>query len=524
MPHTDFVHLHCHTQYSLLDSSAKIPDLIRRAVELKFPALAMTDNGGLFGAIEFYSQARKQGIKPIIGMDAYVAPGSRFEKQTHGIREASFRLTLLAKDEAGYRNLLKLSSIGYLEGFYYRPRVDKEVLNQHSEGLIALSGTLKGEIPYHIYSDQMAKATKALEEYIDIFGKENFYLEVMDQGLEPQKKIMEVFNQLEKQYGVKQVATNDVHYIFRQDARAHDALICIGTGSNIDEPNRLRYQGDHYYLKSAQDMKALFRDRPELIRNTIEIADRCNLELDFGKTHLPRFVPPENKAPEDYLSELCQKGLEEKFPEGIPAEYGPRLEYELSVINKMHYTSYFLIVSDFTRYARNTGIPVGPGRGSAAGSLVAFALGITNVDPILHGLIFERFLNPDRVSMPDIDIDFCYERREEVIEYVRKKYGNENVAQIITFGTMAARAVVRDVGRVMAFSYQDVDRLAKLIPAELNITIKQALEKEPKLKESMAKDARVAQLIEISQSLEGIARHASTHAAGVVISDKPLTE
>ena len=524
MPHSDFVHLHCHTQYSLLDSSSKIPDLIRRAVELKFPAMAMTDNGNLFGAIEFYSQAGKQGIKPIIGIDGYIAPGSRFDKQAHGIREASFRLTLLARNEAGYRNLMKLSSAGYLEGFYYRPRIDKEILNAHSEGLIGLSGSLKGEIPYYLFNEQLEKAKKALEEYIDIFGKENFYLEVMDQGLGPQKKITETLLSLGKQHGVKLVATNDVHYIYRKDAHAHDALICIGTGSNLDEANRLRYQGDQYYLRSAEEMKQLFKDLPEALRSTIEIAERCNLELDFSQTHLPRFTPPDKKNLETYLEELCFAGLEKRLGKNVPEHYMERLRYEMSVIQKMKYTSYFLIVSDFTRYARESGIPVGPGRGSAAGSLVAYVLGITDVDPIFHGLIFERFLNPDRVSMPDIDMDFCYERREEVIDYVRRKYGSENVAQIITFGTMAARAVVRDVGRVMGFPYQDVDRLAKLIPAELNITIKQALEKEPKIKEMMAKDSRVEQLIVTSKSLEGLARHCGTHAAGVVIADKPLTE
>ncbi len=524
MPHSDFVHLHCHTKYSLLDASSKIDQLIRRAVELKFPALAMTDHGNLFGAIEFYTQAIKQGIKPIIGLEAYVAPGSRFEKQAHGIKEASFHLTLLARDETGYKNLMKLTSIGYLEGFYYRPRIDKEALKQHHEGLIALSGCLKGEIPYYLCNGQEEQAKRAIEEYIEIFGKKDFFLELTDQGLEPQKGLLKTFPSLAKHYGIKTVATNDAHYIARQDARAHDALICIGTGSALDEPHRMRYQGDNYFLKSAEEMKEIFKDVPEAIQTTLEIAERCNLELEFDKTYLPRFDPPKGKTLEVYAEELCLQNLKDRFKDGIPDDYKSRLRLELSVINKMKYTSYFLIVWDFIRYAKENGIPVGPGRGSAAGSLVAYALGITDIDPIQHGLLFERFLNPDRVSMPDIDIDFCYERREEVIDYVRRKYGTDNVAQIITFGTMAARAVVRDVGRVMGLSYQEVDRLAKLIPAELNITIQSALEREPKLKELATTDARIGQLIETSQALEGLTRHASTHAAGVVISDVPLTE
>ena len=522
MPHTDFVHLHCHTQFSLLSSTAKVEHLLKRAVELKFPALAQTDRGNLFGAIEFYSQAMKKGVKPIIGMDAYVAPGSRFEKQAHGLKEASFQLVLLARNEAGYRNLLKLSSIGYLEGFYYRPRVDKEMLKAHSEGLIALTGGLNGEVPYYVRNDQKDQARRALGEYLDIFGRENFYLEIMDQGLEPQKKITQEFLKISKEVGLKLVATNDVYYIHRQDASAHDALICIGTGTTLEEPNRMRFQGDHYYLKSAQEMKELFKDIPDAIRNTVEVAERCNLELDFSKTHLPHFEPPAGKKQDVYMRELCEAGLKNREP-GAGDNYRERMKYELGVIGKMGYTSYFLIVWDFIRYARENKIPVGPGRGSAAGSLVAYCLGITNLDPIKHGLIFERFLNPDRVSLPDIDIDFCYERRDEVIDYVRRKYGTENVAQIITFGTMAAKAAVRDVGRVMSFSYPDVDRIAKMIPFELNITLDLALEREPKIKELMAAEPRVARLIETSRALEGLARHASTHAAGVVISDAPLT-
>ncbi len=524
MAHSDFVHLHNHTHYSLLNSSSKVVPLVKRAVELKFPALAMTDMGNLFGTVDFYSNAIKSGIKPIIGMDAYIAPGSRFEKQTHGIKEASFRLTLLAKNEKGYRNLMKLTSAGYLEGFYYKPRIDKDILREFSEGLIALTGTLKGEVPYYIWNDQPDEAQRAIKEYIDIFGKKNFFFEVMNHGLETEKKVANAFLKYKKDFDVKLVATNDCHYIYQTDAQAHDALLCIGTGSTIDEEKRIRFEGDSYYLKSAQEMKALFKDMPEAIKSTVEIAERCNLELEFDKMHLPHFEAPKGKTQEQYLEELCVIGLKKHFGSDITDEYKKRLKYELSVIVKMKYTSYFLIVWDFIRYSRENEIPVGPGRGSAAGSLVAYSLGITDIDPIHNGLIFERFLNPDRVSMPDIDIDFCYERREEVIDYVKRKYGTDSVAQIITFGTMAARAAMRDVGRVMGVSYQDVDRLAKLIPAELNITVKQALAKEPKIKEWMAKDGRIEQLVKTSQALEGSARHAGTHAAGVVISDKPLTE
>ncbi len=524
MSHSDFVHLHCHTEFSLLDATCKIHELMTRANELRFPALAMTDNGNLFGAIQFYSQAMKAGIKPIVGMSAYVAPGSRLEKQAHGIKEASFHLTLLATNEQGYRNLMKLTSIGYVEGFYYRPRIDKEILKEFSEGLIGLSGGLKGEIPYYLYHDQPHDARKVLEEYCGIFGKDRFFLEVMDHQIEVQKKVVEGSLKLSKDLKVGLVATNDVHYIRQSEAVAHDALICIGTGARLDEPHRMRYQGDQYYLKSAEEMKQLFKDIPEAIRATVAIAERCNLELDFRKLFLPQFPPPQGKTQAQYFEELCFQNLRERFAGAIPESYDQRLRREIELITTMGYISYFLIVWDFIRFAREKNISVGPGRGSAAGSLVAYALRITDIDPIKYHLYFERFLNPDRVSMPDIDIDFCYERRDEVIDYVKRKYGTQNVAQIITFGTMAARAAVRDVGRVMGLPYAEVDKIAKLIPMELKITLKQALEKEADLKDLVATDPRIAQLIETSQALEGLSRHASIHAAGVVISDVPLTE
>ncbi len=523
MKHSGFVHLHQHSQYSLLDGACKLPELIRRAVELKFPAIALTDHGNMFGAIEFYQEAIKQGVKPIIGVEAHIAPTSRFDKASHGIKDASFHLTILAKNEKGYRNLMKLVTIGYLEGFYYKPRMDKEVLKKYGEGLIGLSGCLEGEVPYYLRNDQMNEALRAIHDYQEIFGKDDFYLEIYDHGIEEQKKVVTKYLELSRELKIPLVATNDVHYIHRSDAEAHDALLCIGTGTTIDEPNRMKYATDQFYLKSAEEMTELFKSVPEAIENTLQIAQRCNLELDFTKTYLPRFDPPPGKTKEQYLYELCEEGIKKKIG-GISPEYKTRLDYEISIIQSMKYVSYFLIVWDFIHYAKEKNIPVGPGRGSAAGSLVAFALGITDIDPIRNGLIFERFLNPERVSMPDIDIDFCYERRDEVIDYVRKKYGQENVAQIITFGTMMARAAVRDVGRVMGLSYQEVDRIAKLIPAELNITLDQALKTEPKLRELAETDPRITKLLETSRALEGLTRHASTHAPGVVRSDVPLTD
>ncbi|MGI6240350.1 MAG: DNA polymerase III subunit alpha [Candidatus Omnitrophica bacterium ADurb.Bin292] len=524
MTRSDFVHLHCHTEFSLLDATCKIQGLMRRATELRFPALAMTDNGNLFAAVQFYSQAMQAGIKPIIGMRAYVAPGSRLEKQAHGIKEASFHLTLLARNEEGFKNLTRLSSIGYTEGFYYRPRIDKGVLKELGGDLIALSGGLKGEIPYYLYHDQIDEAKKVIDEYISIFGKENFFLEVMDHGLDPEKKVIEESRKLAREFKIGLVATNDVHYIHRHEAMAHDALICIGTGAKLDEPHRMRYQGDQYYLKSAEEMKEIFKEIPEAIENTVLIAKRCNIEFDFKKLYLPKFKAPEGKTQDQYFNELCQEQLKERMGGSVPDEYQKRLDMETTLISKMGYISYFLIVWDFIRFSREKSIPVGPGRGSAAGSLVSYALRITDIDPLKYHLYFERFLNPERVSMPDIDIDFCYERRDEVIDYVKRKYGADKVAQIITFGTMKAKAVVRDVGRVMGLAYGEVDAIAKLIPNELGITIEQAIEKEPALKEQIVKDSRVAQLIETSKALEGISRHASIHAAGVVISDVPLTE
>lgn len=523
MEHSSFAHLHQHSEYSLLDGACRIDLLIRRACELRFPAIALTDHGNMFGAIEFYQTAVKQGIKPVLGIEAYIASGSRFEKTAHGIRDASFHLTILVKDEQGYRNLMKLSTLSYLEGFYYKPRMDKEILRKYHGGLLALSGCLKGEVSHYIRNNQREDAVRAIQEYQDIFGKDDFFLEVYDHGLEEQKKVVEVIRELSKELKVPMVATNDVHYIYPTDYEAHDALLCIGTGANISDTDRMRYASNELYLKSAQEMIDRFKHIPGAIENTLAVTQKCNLELDFSKTFLPRFDPPSGKTGMQYLRDLCEEGLRQRLGD-ISPDYRTRLEHELAVIQTMKYVSYFLIVWDFIRHAREKGISVGPGRGSAAGSLVAWGLGITDIDPIRNGLIFERFLNPDRVSMPDIDIDFCYERRDEVIEYVKKKYGQDNVAQIITFGTMMARAVIRDVGRVMGLAYGEVDRIAKLIPADPKMTLEKALGAEPKLKELVDTDVRIAKLVEVSRSLEGLTRHASTHAAGVVISDVPLTE
>ncbi len=522
MQHSDFVHLHVHTQYSLLDGACLIPNLINKAVEYRMPALAMTDHGNIFGAIEFYGECMEKGIRPIIGCEVYIAPNSRFEKASHGIREASFHLTLLVKDEVGYRNLMKLVSVGYLEGFYYKPRIDKEILSQYAQGLICLSGCLKGELSHLILGGVEKLYLDLVDSFKSIFGHENFYLELMDNNIAEQKKVNEALVRVSRKLGVPFVATNDVHYLVRGDAQAHEALLCIQTQTTLDDPDRMRFQTDEFYFKSDGEMKELFSDLPEAITNTVSIAERCNLELDFSQTYLPHYHPPEGKSRQAYLRQLCEESLIKRYPNADEA-VRDRLEHELSIINNAGYTSYFLIAWDFVRYAKENNIPSGPGRGSAAGSLVSYLLGVTDIDPLKYDLIFERFLNPQRVSLPDIDIDFCYERRGEVINYVTQKYGKDNVAQIITFGTMGAKAVVRDVGRVMNMPYAEVDRIAKLIPTDPNITLSGAIRQEPELKNLYQNDPQVTQLLNTSKALEGLTRHASTHAAGVVISEEPLT-
>ncbi|MBM3255018.1 MAG: DNA polymerase III subunit alpha [Candidatus Omnitrophica bacterium] len=521
MPHSEFIHLHLHTQYSLLDGACRITDLLALAKQYKMDSLAITDHGNMFGAVEFYLEAQKAGIKPIIGCEVYIAPGSRLEKSSVGIDEASYHLILLVKDEIGYQNLIKLVSIGYLEGFYYRPRIDKEALSQYHEGLIGLSACLKGEVASLLQQRRFNDALKAADELSSILGKDNFYLEIQENFIPEQKIVNEGLIRISKELNLPLIATNDVHYLLKEHAKSHEALLCIQTQTTLDDPNRMRFQTEEFYFKSPQEMKELFKDMPGAVANTLEVAARCNLELDFSKIHLPKYEPPQGVTKEEFLEGLCQEGLKRRF-QAVDKNIEERLAHELKIIKDTGFVSYFLIVWDFIHYAKEKHIPVGPGRGSAAGSLVSYLLGITDINPLKYGLLFERFLNPERIGLPDIDIDFCYERRQEVIDYVTKKYGQENVAQIITFGTMQARAVIRDVGRVMAMSYADVDRIAKMIPPDPSLTLKDALESEAELKDLYKNDPQITRLINTALSLEGLNRHASIHAAGVVIADKPL--
>ncbi|NQU96002.1 MAG: DNA polymerase III subunit alpha, partial [Candidatus Omnitrophica bacterium] len=479
--HSDFVHLHVHTQYSLLDGACRLQDLASIASAMKMPAVAITDHGNMFGCIEFYQKMQAKGVKPIIGCEAYIAPESRFEKSSRGIREASFHLILLAKDELGYKNLMKLVSIGYTEGFYYKPRIDKEVLAKYNDGLIGFSACLKGEIPHLILSGQTDSAKRTADQYRHIFGKGNFYLELQNNGIDDQTKINKSLIKMSKDLDIPLVATNDVHYLTKDAARAHEALLSIQTQTTLNDPNRMKMQTDEFYFKSPEIMKKAFGDiAPSAITNTLEIAERCNVELDFNKIHLPQYDVPEGATREEYLKKLVSKGLEEKY-EKSDKVLESRVEHELKIIEKSGYTSYFLIAWDFVNFAKSKDIPVGPGRGSAAGSVVSYALGITDVDPLRYGLIFERFLNPERISMPDIDIDFCIKNRDRVIDYVSNKYERENVSQIITFGKMKARAVIRDVGRTLNISYAEADRIAKLIPEGINIKLDEAIDAEPQL-------------------------------------------
>lgn len=517
---SEFIHLHLHTQYSLLDGACRIPEILNLANQYKMDSLAITDHGNMFGAIEFYLEAQKSGIKPIIGCEVYVAPGSRLEKSSSGIEDSSNHLILLSRDETGYHNLMKLVSSGYLEGFYYRPRIDKDILAQHSSGLIGMSACLKGEIPVLLQQRRFNDALKCADTYLNILGKDNFYLEVQANSIPEQKIVNEGLIKISKELNIPLVATNDVHYLTKDRASSHEALLCIQTQTTLDDPNRMRFQTDEFYFRSPQEMKDIFKEFPEAVKNTIEIAARCNLELDFSKVHLPKYEVPSGETKEEFLRNLCEQSLKEKFDD--TPEIKARLNHELKIIKDMGFISYFLIVWDFIHYAKSKCIPVGPGRGSAAGSLVSFLLGITDLNPLKYGLLFERFLNPERLGLPDIDIDFCYERRQEVIDYVTKKYGQENVSQIITFGTMQARAVVRDVGRVMGIAYADVDRIAKMIPPDPNISLKDALESEGELKNLYKNDGQITKLVNTALTLEGLNRHASVHAAGVVIADKPL--
>lgn len=524
LSHSDYVPLHLHTEYSLLDGAIRIKELVERAKEFKLPALAITDHGNLFGAVEFYKLVTKAGIKPIIGCEIYVAPGSRFDKSNTENEEASFHLILLARDNTGYKNLVSLVTAAFLEGFYYKPRIDMDILEQYSGGLIGLSACLKGEIPYCLQRGMIDRARERALQFKHILGPENFYIEIQENGLPEQTEANRKLIELARDLHIGIVATNDCHYLLKEDARAHDILLCIQTGRTLRDENRMRLSSDEFYFKSPREMKDAFHYMPEAIANTRLIAERCNVDFKLGESLLPRFEVEGGETPDLFLARLAEQGLRKKFGDAVPDGYYERMKTELDVIKRMGYASYFLIVWDFIRYARTQGIPVGPGRGSAAGSLVSYCIDITEIDPIKYNLLFERFLNPERVSMPDIDVDFCQDRRSEVISYVSEKYGKDHVAQIITFGTMAAKAAIRDVGRAMNVPYAEADRIAKLVPNTPKITIEAALKAEPQLKELYDTDEKVKELLDIAMRLEGLNRHASTHAAGVVISPEPLTE
>jgi DNA polymerase-3 subunit alpha len=526
---SSFVHLHLHTQFSLLDGANQIEPLVQQIKSFGQPAVAMTDHGNMFGAIEFYRKAKDAGVKPIIGCEAYMALGSRHAKKDSGLAHNDYyHLILLARNLTGYQNLIKLSSKAYLEGFYYKPRMDKELLKEHHEGLIALSGCLSGEIPYLIGQKDMDGAMAVASEFQEIFGKEHFYLEVQANGLDHQRIANAGLIEIHKKLNIPMAGTNDCHYLKKEDSHPHELMLCLQTGKTLSDPNRMKFDTDQLYVKSTEEITPAFAEFPGAVTNTCRIADNCDLELVLNKTHLPQYKVPEGYTRESYVEHLAIEGLKARLKERpstiLPAAYELRLREELMVICSMGFAGYFLIVWDIIRFARSRGIPVGPGRGSAAGSLVAYALRITDLDPLVYSLLFERFLNPERVSLPDIDMDFCMDRRGEVINYVVDKYGKDHVAQIITFGTLGAKAAIRDVGRVLEIPYAEADKVAKLIPNQLNMTLQQALELEPKLMELVNTDARIAELMKVAQSLEGLARHASTHAAGVVISEGPLTD
>ena len=519
-----FAHLHVHTEFSLLDGSNKIKECVSRVKELGMNSVAITDHGVMFGVIDFYRAAKAAGIKPILGCEVYVAPGSRFDKEAVGNNDDRYyHLVLLAENETGYYNLMKIVSRGFTEGYYYKPRVDMELLKQYHEGIIALSACLAGEVQKNILRGMYGEAKAAACRYKDIFGEGNFFLELQDHGMEEQKLVNQSLLRMSQETGIELVATNDVHYTYADDVKPHDILLCIQTGKKLADEDRMRYEGGQYYIKSEEEMRKLFPYAQEAIDNTQKIADRCNVEIVFGEKKLPKYDVPDGFTSWEYLNKLCYEGLERRYPGDNP-KIRERLEYELSVIKRMGYVDYFLIVWDFIKYARDHGISVGPGRGSAAGSIVSYCLGITSIDPLRYQLLFERFLNPERVSMPDIDVDFCFERRQEVIDYVVRKYGTDRVVQIVTFGTMAARGVIRDVGRVMDLPYAFVDGIAKMIPKELNITLGKALQSSPDFKKAYDNDPQVKELIDMSMRLEGLPRHTSMHAAGVVISQKAVEE
>ncbi|MBB5336075.1 DNA polymerase III subunit alpha [Pectinatus brassicae] len=520
--HSSFVHLHVHTQYSLLDGASRIKNLVAEAKAMNMPAVAITDHGNMYGAVEFYKAAKAEGIKPIIGCEVYVAPRDRHENfEINGVRY--YHLILLAENELGYKNLVKLVSLANIEGMYYKPRVDKEILQEYHEGIIALSACVAGEIPQAILHDDAEKTEKVLQEYLAIFGKDNFFLEIQNHNLPEEIKANKVLIELAHKHDIGLIATNDIHYLKKQDSEFHDVLLCIQTGKTLNDSERMKFSSDDYYLKSAEEMKSLFSSTPEAITNSLKIAARCNVDFEFGHLHLPYFPLPDGMTDQQYLRNLCEDNLNKRYKE-ITEEIRERLEYELKIIHKMGYDSYFLIVWDFINFSRENDIVVGPGRGSAAGSIVAYLLRITDIDPLAYELLFERFLNPERVTMPDIDIDFCYIRREEVIEYVKRRYGEDHVAQIITFGTMAARGALRDVGRVMDIPYNDVDKIAKMVPTDLGMTLDKALKESKEFRSAYENDATIHRMIDFARDIEGMPRHSSTHAAGVVIARQPLTD
>lgn len=518
-----FTHLHVHTEYSLLDGSNKISEYVARVKELGMTAAAITDHGVMYGVIDFYKAAKAAGINPVLGCEVYVAPNSRFDREMNHGDDRYYHLVLLAENNQGYSNLMKIVSKGFVEGYYYKPRVDMEVLETYHEGIIALSACLAGEVQRYLARGMYQEAKETAYRYQNCFGAGNFFLELQDHGMPEQQTVNQQLLRLSKETNIELVATNDVHYTYEADAEPHDILLCLQTGKKLSDENRMRYEGGQYFVKSEEEMKRLFPYALEAVENTQKIADRCHVEIEFGNTKLPNFPVPDGYTTYEYLKKLCYDGLRERYPD-TAKELEPRLEYELNVIKDMGYVEYFLIVWDYIRFARDNGIIVGPGRGSAAGSLVSYTTGITNIDPIKYNLIFERFLNPERVSMPDIDVDFCFERRQEVIDYVIEKYGKDCVTQIVTFGTLAARGVIRDVGRVMDLPYAFVDNIAKNIPNELGITIEKALKMNPELRTMYEQDEKIKRLIDMSKRLEGLPRHTSMHAAGVVISQKPMDE
>lgn len=522
MAERQFTHLHLHTEYSLLDGACRINRLMERVKELGQTSVAITDHGVMYGVVDFYKAAKKAGIHPIIGCEVYVAKRTRFDKVNR--MDGSYHLVLLCENETGYRNLIKLVSAGFTEGFYSKPRIDKELLEQHHEGLIALSACLAGEIPRALANGDFEAAREKALYYQNLFGKDRFYLEIQDHGLEEQKLVLPMIVRLSRETGIPLVATNDAHYLTKQDAKMQRVLICIQTNKSVYDDDVLEFGTEEFYVKSTDEMYELFSAWPDACENTNKIAQMCQFDFEFGVTKLPSFEVPDGMDNRQYFEKLCREGLERHYKDAITPEIEKRLAYEIDVIDRMGFINYYLIVWDFIRYAKSKGIPVGPGRGSGAGSLAAYCIGITNIDPMKYQLLFERFLNPERVSMPDFDVDFCYERRQEVIDYVIEKYGADHVAQIVTFGTMAARGAIRDVGRVLGIPYQTVDEVAKMVPMELKMTLEKALAASKELKARCDNDPQIRELIETAQKIEGMPRHASTHAAGVVITPREISD